>query len=118
MIVFASLKKDASLEERLNYKDKFLEDNLFQWECENNISASDLQALRLAKYAHVFIRKVSEEHGVVLPFTYVGTGHFSNERRQEKAEQVTGKKITTYLYDINMTEALPGYLQYDFGVAQ
>nr|WP_297708516.1 DUF3427 domain-containing protein [uncultured Butyrivibrio sp.] len=118
VIVFASLKKDASLEERLNYKDKFLEDNLFQWECENNISASDLQALRLAKYAHVFIRKVSEEHGVVLPFTYVGTGHFSNERRQEKAEQVTGKKITTYLYDINMTEALPGYLQYDFGVAQ
>lgn len=118
VIIFASLKKDASLEERLNYKDKFLEDNLFQWECENNISASDLQSLRLSKYAHLFIRKVAEEHGVRLPYTYVGTGVFSNERKQEKVDQTTGKTHTTYLYDIGMREVLPEYLQYDFGIAQ
>ncbi len=118
VIIFASLKKDASLEERLNYKDKFLEENLFQWECENNISAADLQALRLSKYAHLFIRKVAEEHGVRLPYTYVGTGTFSNERKQEKVDKATGKTNTTYLYDIDMTEVLPEYLQYDFGVAQ
>lgn len=117
VIIFASLKKDASLEERLNYKDKFLEDNLFQWECENNISASDLQSLRLSKYAHLFIRKVAEEHGVRLPYTYVGTGVFSNERKQEKVDQTTGKTHTTYLYDIDMSEVLPEYLQYDFGIA-
>lgn len=118
VIIFASLKKDASLEERLNYKDKFLEDNLFQWECENNISAADLRSLRLSKYAHLFIRKVSEEHGVRLPYTYVGTGTFSNERKQEKVDRVTGKTNVTYLYDIGMEKELPEYLQYDFGIAE
>ena len=116
-IVFASLKKDASIEERLAYKDKFLTANTFQWECENNISDRDLQALRLCKYVHLFIRKVDEEHGVRLPFIYVGEGRFSNERKQEKRDSATGKENVTYLYDIPMQEELPDYLQYDFGVA-
>ena len=115
-IVFASLKKDASIEERLAYKDKFLTPNTFQWECENNISNNDLQALRLCKYVHLFIRKVDEEHGVRLPFIYVGEGKFSNERKQEKRDSATGKENITYLYDIPMQEELPDYLQYDFGV--
>ena len=116
-IVFASLKKDASIEEKLAYKDKFLTANTFQWECENNISDRDLQALRLSKYVHLFIRKVNEEHGVRLPFTYVGEGSFSNERIQEKIDRVSGQRNITYLYDIPMSEELPDYLQYDFGVA-
>lgn len=116
-IVFASLKKDASIEERLAYKDKFLAADTFQWECENNISQRDLQSLRLCKYVHLFIRKVDEEHGVRLPFIYVGEGKFSNERKQEKIDSKTGKINTTYLYDIPMAEVLPEYLQYDFGVA-
>ncbi len=116
-IVFASLKKDASVEDRLAYKNKFIMSDLFQWECENNISDKDLQALRLCKYVHLFIRKVDEEHGVRLPFTYVGEGQFSNERRQDKIDFSTGKKNVTYLYDIPMKEKLPDYLQYDFGVA-
>jgi superfamily II DNA or RNA helicase len=109
-IVFASLKKDASIEERLNYKDKFLDPSVFQWECENNISEKELQALRLCKYVHLFVRKVQNEHGIQLPFTYVGEGRFTNERAQSKNG--------TYLYDIPMECALPEYLQYDFGVAQ
>lgn len=109
-IVFASLKKDASVEERLNYKDKFLEPSMFQWECENNISQKELQALRLCKYVHLFVRKVQNEHGIQLPFTYVGEGRFTNERAQSKNG--------TYLYDIPMECALPEYLQYDFGVAK
>lgn len=116
-IVFASLKKDASVEERLAYKDKFLTSNTFQWECENNISQRDLQALRLCKYVHLFIRKVKDEHGVTQPFIYVGEGSFSNERKQEKVDSKTGKDNITYLYDIPMKEELPEYLQYDFGVA-
>ncbi|MCR5430027.1 MAG: DUF3427 domain-containing protein [Eubacterium sp.] len=108
-IIFASLKKDASVSEKLNYKDKFLGSNLFQWESENNISATDLEKIHASKHAHLFIRKVSEEHGLRLPYTYVGTGHFDNERKQDKNN--------TYLYDIHMDEELPEYLQYDFGVA-
>lgn len=109
-IVFASLKKDASVEERLNYKDKFLEPGVFQWECENNISEKELQALRLCKYVHLFVRKVQKEHGIQLPFTYVGEGRFTNERAQSKNG--------SYLYDIPMECALPADLQYDFGVAK
>ena len=116
-IVFASLKKDASVEERLAYKDKFLTSNTFQWECENNISQRNLQALRLCKYVHLFIRKVKDEHGITQPFIYVGEGSFSNERRQEKVDSKTGKDNITYLYDIPMKEELPDYLQYDFEVA-
>lgn len=116
-IVFASLKKDASIEERLDYKDKFLSASTFQWECENNISDRDLQALRSCKYVHLFIRKVDEEHGVRLPFIYVGEGKFSNERKQEKVDSKTGNDNITYLYDIPMKDELPEYLQYDFGVA-
>ena len=44
VVIFASLKKDASVEERLNYKDKFLEPMLFQWECENNIRIPNYKA--------------------------------------------------------------------------
>lgn len=118
VIVFASLKKDASVEERLAYKDKFLTASTFQWECENNISDHDLQALRASKNVYLFIRKVDEEHGIRLPFIYVGEGMFSNERKQEKVDSKTRKDITTYLYDIPMKSELPEYLQYDFGVAQ
>ena len=116
-IVFASLKKDASVEERLAYKDKFLDADTFQWECENNISANDLNALRMCKYVHLFIRKVSNENGIQLPFTYVGEGKFTNEREQKKLDSATGKVNKTYLYDIPMQEELPEYLQYDFGIA-
>ena len=95
----------------------FLTANTFQWECENNISDRDLQALRLCKYVHLFIRKVDEEHGVRLPFIYVGEGKFSNERKQEKVDSTTGNANITYMYDIPMNEELPEYLLYDFGVA-
>ncbi len=117
-IVFASLKKEASIEERLAYKDKFLAPDMFQWECENNISNRNLQALRLCKYVHLFIRKTKDEHGITQPFIYVGEGQFSNERKQEKLDSKTGKNNVTYLYDIPMKTELPDYLRYDFGIAQ
>ena len=110
VVIFASLKKDASVEERLQYKDKFLTDTLFQWECENNIRPDKLRGLNESDFAYVFVRKVSEEHGIVLPFTYVGKGKLTNPRIQNKPEG------TTYLYDIIMDNPLPDYLQYDFGL--
>ena len=118
VIIFASLKKDASVEERLAYKDKFLAPNLFQWECENNISDEKLRGLRNSKCAYIFVRKVKEEHGITLPFTYVGEGELTNERIQKKVDSQTGKVNITYLYDIPMSNELPDYLRYDFGVAQ
>lgn len=116
VVIFASLKKDASVEERLNYKDKFLEPDVFQWESENNIRDTDLQLLLQSEYAFVFVRKVSSENGIVMPFTYVGKGRLTNPRRQSKLDSSTGKAGLTYLFDIPLENELPDYLQYDFGL--
>lgn len=116
-IIFASLKKNLSDTDRLNYKDKFLQANLFQWECEVNISDKKLAQLNESERAYIFIRKVSEENGITMPFIYVGTGKLTNPRKQTGADAVTGKPKITYLYDIPMDNELPDYLQYDFGLA-
>lgn len=110
--IFASIKKDiAEGMEHLNYKNKFLEPSLFQWECMANITDRDLNALYTSKYAHLFIRKVEHENGITLPFTYVGKGHLSNPRRTQNPDN-----IRTFIFDIHMEEELPDYLQYDFGL--
>lgn len=116
VIIFASLKKDLSDTDRLNYKDKYLQPDLFQWECEVNISDKKLGQLNDSERAYVFIRKVSDENGITMPFIYVGTGKLTNPRKQTSIDFATGKLITTYLYDIPMDTELPDYLQYDFGL--
>ncbi len=118
VIIFASLKKDLSDTDRLNYKDKFLQPNLFQWECEVNISDKKLTGLNESDRVFVFIRKVSDVNGITMPFTYVGTGKLTNSRKQSSVDEGTGKPVTTYLYDIPMDNELPDYLQYDFGLTK
>ena len=110
--IFASIKKDiAEGMEHLNYKDKFLEPSVFQWECMANISDSQLNALKTSKYAHLFIRKVESENGITLPFTYVGKGHLDNPRPSQNEQ-----RKRTFIFDIHMENELPDYLQYDFGL--
>ena len=111
VVIFASLKKDLPEEDRLNYEDKFLQADLFQWESMNNLPMSDLSKLKSCSYAHIFVRKVSEENGVVLPFTYVGKGKLTNCRKMDGGNG-------TYLFDIVMENELPDYLQYDFGLSK
>lgn len=108
--IFASIKKDvAEGMEHLNYKDKFLEPSVFQWECKANISDGELNKLKTSKYTHLFIRKVESENGITLPFTYVGIGHLDNPRQSQNEE-----RKRTFIFDIHMEEELPDYLQYDF----
>ncbi len=107
MYVFAGLKKDATQQEHLKYKDKFLTPDVFQWESIANISARDEALQSSAKEVLVFVRKVSAENGVTLPYTYVGTGSLENPRKGE-----TGNG--SILYDIHMTNSLPEELQEDF----
>lgn len=109
VVIFASLKKDLDEADKLNYKDKFLQPDLFQWESMTKLPQSHLEKLVNSKYAHVFIRKVTTENGLVLPFTYVGKGQMRNPRKTENGNG-------TYLFDIHMEHALPEYLQYDFGL--
>ncbi len=118
VIIFASLKKDASTEEWLNYNDKFLEPAVFQWESMADVSASDVAKQMNSECAYLFIRKVSSENGIVLPFTYVGKGKMTNQRRVVKFDETKKRDVVTYLYDIVMENELPDYLQYDFGLVK
>ena len=111
VVIFASLKKDLDEADKLNYKDKFLQPDVFQWESKTNLSASDLGKLKSSSFAHLFIRKVSDENGMTLPFTYVGKGKLGNCRKTENGNG-------TYLFDIAMENELPDYLQYDFGLTK
>ena len=114
VVIFASLKKDASTAERLKYKDKFLEPALFQWETVADVVATELDRLKTSKEAYLFIRKVADENGITLPFTYVGKGKLTNPRKQVSYDEQKKKNVVTYLFDIPMENELPDYLQYDF----
>lgn len=110
VVIFVSLKKDESLENRLRYKDKFIASDIFQWETMNNISEKEYLGLKNSKFAYVFVRKMDSENGIVLPFTYVGKGTLTNPRYQE------GNR--NYLFDILLENELPEYLQYDFQIKE
>ena len=107
MYIFAGLKKDDSVQEHLNYKDKFLNNQTFQWESIAHISAKEERQQKKSKQAFVFVRKVESENGITLPFTFVGTGHLHNPRK----DATTNGSI---LYDIQMDTPLPDDLMEDF----
>jgi hypothetical protein len=83
-----------------------------------DVSASDVEKQINSDCAYLFIRKVSTENGIVLPFTYVGKGKMTNPRKQVKFDNTKGRNVVTYLYDIVMENELPDYLQYDFGLTK
>ena len=107
MYVFAGLKKDRPEDDPLNYKDKFLSSDVFQWESIAHISKDEEERQKQAKQVFVFVRKVKSENGITLPFTYVGTGCLRNPRKG-----VTNNG--SILYDIHMNQELPEYLMDDF----
>jgi superfamily II DNA or RNA helicase len=107
MYIFAGLKKDDSVQDHLNYKDKFLDKETFQWESIANITEKDIEKQRNSKQAFIFVRKVKVENGITLPFTFVGTGQLHNPR----TDATTNGSI---LYDIHMDTPLPDDLMEDF----
>ena len=100
-------KKDDSVQEHLNYKDKFLDNTTFQWESIAHISPKEEMRQRESKQAFVFVRKVKTENGITLPFTFVGTGKLLNPRKG-----VTSNG--SILYDIHLDSPLPDDLMDDF----
>lgn len=107
MYIFAGLKKDDSVQEHLNYKDKFLDNETFQWESIAHISVKEEELQKKSEMAYIFVRKVESENGITLPYTYVGTGKLINPRKNA----TTNGSI---LYDIHMETPLPDDLMEDF----
>ena len=110
--IFAGIKKGE--EGRLNYKDKFINNKIFQWESIANVSESEKEHLRNSKKVHLFIRKMESEDTVTLPYTYFGLGTFTNERDSYTEEN--GKKHPTLLYDIVLDDEVPEDYCIDFEI--
>ena len=110
--IFAGIKKGE--EGRLNYKDKFINSKIFQWESIANVSESEKEHLRNSKKVHLFIRKMESEDTVTLPYTYFGLGTFTNERDSFTEED--GKKHQTLLYDIVLDDEVPEDYYIDFEI--
>lgn len=106
VVIFVTLIKDEGIKESLNYNDKYLTENIFQWESKNDLAKGDLEKLNNSKEAYVFIRKCEEENGVRLPFTYVGKGKLTNPRETWKNG--------TYIFDIVMENSVDQSIMYDF----
>jgi superfamily II DNA or RNA helicase len=119
---YVTLHKDASKNERLKYKDKFLSPNTFQWESVKNttINKGDGPKLINTKEVYLFIRKIKEEDGVVLPFTYFGKGHFINQRTSytKEYDKDTNSilEYPTLLFDIVLDNEVPEEYWFDFDI--
>ena len=112
--IFAGIKKDE--EGKLNYRDKFISDKIFQWESIADVSESEKQHLRTSKKVHLFIRKMESEDTVTLPYTYFGLGTFTNER--DSFTEENGIKHPTLLFDIVLDDAVPEDYHIDFEIPQ
>lgn len=110
--IFAGIKKGE--EGRLNYKDKFINSKIFQWESVANVSEIEKEHLRSSEKVHLFIRKMESEDGVTLPYTYFGLGTFTNERDSYTEED--GVKHSTLLYDIVLDNEVPEDYYMDFEI--
>ena len=120
--LFVGLKKDKDKQERTNYKDKFITPTIFQWESENNTTETNSIGKKLlnTKVAHLFVRKMDDEDGITLPFTYFGTGHFTNKRKSNVSvyDKKTGTTslVDTLLFDVVLDNSVKEEYYFDFEI--
>ena len=113
--MFVGLKKDDA--GKLNYKDKFISPTIFQWESMNNTTVTNSEGRKLAatKRVYLFVRKMKSEDGITLPYTFFGTGRFTNMRESFTTDD-DGKKLPTLLYDIVLDQRVPEDYHLDFEI--
>lgn len=120
--LFVGLKKDKDKQEKMNYKDKFLSPSIFQWESENNTTRTNSIDKKLinTKIVHLFVRKMDDEDGITLPFTYFGTGHLTNMRdsKVEVYDKKTGlfSSANTLLFDVVLDNRVDEEYYFDFEI--
>ncbi len=97
----------SNVTEQLNYADGYIDPDTFQWETVANVSDRELNDLKNSKMMHVFVRKVKNEDGILLPFTYIGHG---------KMEYIEGSKKANgaHLFRIPMEVTAPEDIYFDF----
>ena len=71
---FVTVIKSNATKDELKYADGYIDQNTFQWETRANVTDSELDNLKNSEKMYIFVRKVDNEDGIQLPFTYIGTG--------------------------------------------
>ncbi len=111
LCLFINLNKDSQPEERLKYKDKFLSNQVLQWESQTGTTLDNKKGQRLinTKIAEIFVHKTKKEDGLATPFIYLGKGTLSNPRD-------SGNASKAILFDIVLDKEIPDMYKYDFGI--
>lgn len=104
---YVTVIKSSSTKDELKYVDGYIDANTFQWETVANVSERELTALKDSKKMHIFVRKVDNEDGIQLPFTYIGSG---------KMEYIESSKKPNgaHLFRIPMETTAPEDIYFDF----
>lgn len=78
--LFIDLHKEENIKESINYKDKFLDRQYFQWQSPNNTAQNSERGKNIifnrdrGVNLHVFVRKYKQIDGIVQPYIYIGKG--------------------------------------------
>jgi len=87
--IFVDLHKEEGIKESINYKDKFINEDLFQWQSPNSTSQNSERGQNIihnkerSVNLHIFIRKYKKIDGLVQPYIYIGKGNVI-EYQEEK----------------------------------
>ena len=71
---YVTVVKSDGTKEGLKYADGYIDRNTFQCETIADVNNKELVALKASKQIEMFVRKVDNDDGIQLPFTYIGTG--------------------------------------------
>ena len=104
---YVTVIKDSDTKDDLKYADGYIDETTFQWETVANVGAKELADLKASSAVHFFVRKVSVEDGITLPFTYIGRG---------KLEYIEGSKKANgaHLFRAPMDNTAPEDIFFDF----
>ncbi|MHC6180919.1 DEAD/DEAH box helicase [Clostridium sp. JNZ X4-2] len=87
--IFVDLHKEEGIKESINYKDKFINEDIFQWQSPNSTSQNSERGQNIIHNKernvnlHIFIRKYKQIDGSVQPYIYIGKGNVI-EYQEEK----------------------------------
>ena len=104
---YVTVVKGGGTKEDLKYADGYIDSRTFQWETVANVGNQELANLKNSRYMEIFVRKVDNEDGIQLPFTYIGRGHM---------EYIEGsrKKNGAHLFRVPMEVEATEDIYFDF----
>ena len=104
---YVTVVKASSTKDELKYVDGYIDAETFQWETVANVSDKELNELKNSKKIHIFVRKVDNEDGIQLPFTYIGAGQMEYIEGSKKANGA-------HLFRIPMEATAPEDIYFDY----